>query len=700
MHCKREKTIQILLERKGSCLIENTADIPFKDNVFDTKKLLNAISVENKEKLTKILEEDGQIPSDIADEIAKIFKEWALSKKVFHFTHWFQPLHGEISEKSQNFIEITEKTKINVLCKDSLIKQETDGSSFPNGGLRSTFEARGYIIWDPKSPVFIFNNSLCIPSALVSFKEEALDYKAPFLKVNKFIETSALKIVQLFKPNAKAVKTYLGWEQEFFLFDKCAIKARKDLEITGRALIGRKGVKNQEFTNHYFGKIPLRVLNYMSEVERCAYGLGIPIKTRHNEVAPNQFEFSYFYDETQIAIDHNQLFMEIMKQIADKHELTVIFTEKPFQYTNGSGKHCNFSLKTDTGINLYQKSDNFEENLLFLCFLVATISGIHKYAPILNESISSYDNDQRLGGHEAPPSILSVFVGDDLHNFLIDKIQKSEKRFFRSSTHLPEIALDSHDRNRTSPFAFNGNRFEFRSVGASENCSEAMIALYTILGNEFLQMYEEIVIKKKDDKKLEDIALEVINKRIQESKSVLFTGDGYSEEWKKEANMRNLANFKNYPDCVDQINQKGMAKIFTENRIFTKNEIEARYGVKLLGYVNQAMVEKRILLDYVTQYILPSAEKYLYEITMFEEKISVESVKKRQKILSGLIAELYEQISMLHDEKHLRYMTVPKNIAEKILPVFQKIKKLCEEIEFYIPDEQWPILKNDELLQL
>lgn len=697
MHFKRRNVLKTLLKRNTRRFSSDLRDVEYKENVLCQEKLLKKLPFKFKKQFQDILENDSQITEEIADIIANIFKEWALSKKVYHFTHWFQPLHGEIAQKSQNFLEITKKCKINALCKDSLIKQETDGSSFPNGGLRSTFEARGYIIWDFKSPVFLLDKSLCIPSTLISYKEESLDYKTPLLKANKLVETAALKIVKLLIPETKNVKSYLGWEQEFFIFDKSVLLARQDLEICGRAIIGRKGYKNQETTNHYFGKVPIRVLDFMTDVEKCAYGLGIPLKTRHNEVAPNQFEFSYFYDETPVAIDHNQLFMEIMRQKAQKHNLTVNFHEKPFKYFNGSGKHCNFSLETDRGFNLYKRSDIASENLLFLCFLSVTISAIHKYGPLLNESISSYDNDLRLGGHEAPPNILSVFVGNDLQEFLINRVKESQKKILTSMTHLPNITLDSHDRNRTSPFAYNGNRFEYRSVGSSANCSEAMTVLFTVLGNEMMEFYEEVT-KNSVKGKLEDILIELTTKRIQESKNILFTGDGYSKEWRIEAQNRKLAMFKNCPDSIQQVVERNLADVFSRNNILAKNEIKARYDIKLANYINKAKLERSIIIDFLNQNVLPTAEKYLYKMIKFNEKVSFDSVENKIKILRGLVNELYSLESLLRYKYDMKHISDPVHIAQQVIPLFEKIQLICEDIETYIPDLEWTLLKNDEIL--
>lgn len=695
MHIKRKMTLKTLMKRETFHKSIELQRKEYAEDVLTSEKLLRKLPNRLQEEFKELLENNGRISDEAADFIANIMKEWALSKNVYHYTHWFQPLHGEIAEKTSNFLIISGKSKVNVLCKDTLIKQETDGSSFPNGGLRSTFEARGYIIWDPKSPAFILNNSLCIPSLLISYKEEALDFKTPLLRAVEFVENAALKLTKLLIPETKYVRSLLGWEQEFFIFDKSILQARKDIEIAGRALIGLTDVKNHTHINHYFGKIPPRVLNFMEEAEKKSYELGIPIKTRHNEVAPNQFEFSYFFAETSLAIDHNQLFMEIMKQIATKHDLTVNFHEKPFRTFNGSGKHCNFSFQTDRGLNLYKRSGNFTENLLFLSMLAATISGIYKNGHILNASIASYENDLRLGGHEAPPNILSVFIVDDLHDFLVNKIQKSDKKLFTSTTCLPDILLDTHDRNRTSPFAYNGNRFEFRSVGSSVNCAEAMIALYTILGDEMNQMYEDIT-RKSEKLGLEESVLHAINEKIQTSQPILFKGDGYSADWVQEAKNRGLACFENCPDCIQKVLEDEQIQIYCRNGIFTPDEIKARYDVKLRKYKNKLKIETVILLEFVQQNILPVSEKYLYRLRKQNGKINCDD--SRVENIQQLINELKTYSNQLANSQEFPQEQI--ETQESAVKLLQKIQSVCEKIEFFIPDKKWDILKNDELLHL
>lgn len=706
MHFLRKQTLKNLTKKRTKKEENDKHKIPYKDSVLSNEKIIKKLPSEIAKKFKEIIDRNMRMTIDVADILAHIFKEWAIEKKVFHFTHWFQPLTGQMAEKSQNFMIITENSKINALCGESLIMQETDGSSFPHGGLRSTFEARGYIIWDPKSSPFILNNSLCIPSILISFNEEALDFKTPLIRATEFVENAALKLTKLFFPETKYVKSYLGWEQEFFLVDKSILLARPDLHYTGKAIIGSKGTQNQEMTGHYFGKIPTRVLNYMTEVETMAYRLGIPIKTRHNEVAPNQFEFSYFYAETCLAVDHNQLFMEIMKQMADKHDLHVIFHEKPFNHYNGSGKHCNFSFMTDTGLKLYQKSTSPDENLLFLCFLAATISGINKNGCILNESISSYKNDQRLGGHEAPPCILSIFLGDELHDFLVSKIHTGRTKSLTILSSLPNILLDAHDRNRTSPFAYNVNRFEFRSVGSSANCAEPMTAVFTVIGNELNEIYDELK-KSTDGQSFPLHVVEVINKFVQSSRNVLFNGDGYSTEWVNEAKRRNLAHFKHCPDAIKQILVDEFMEIYVRNNIFDKNEIKARSEVKLKQFVEHGKNEYQILMNFVNQYVKPSIERYLMKLLKIHSRFSankIESNDLKQRIhecekmnqnLIDLQNLLVERMKMFKNDTRNYFF-----FAEQIIPLFNEIGNICDLIEEIVPDDKWNILKVEELLYL
>ncbi len=699
----------------------------FAQNVFTLDKMRLFLSDETYKIVSKTIEKGHKIDRSIAQQVANAMKTWAISKGATHYTHWFQPLTGLTAEKHDTFFTPVSQGKgIEKFDGDTLIQGEPDGSSFPSGGLRTTHEARGYTAWDPSSPAFIVEvgksgRTLCIPTIFISYGGSSMDFKAPLLKSQEFIERAALPVVNLFDRNATRVIPTLGWEQEFFLIDEALYNARPDLVIAGRTLLGHGPSKGQQLDDHYFGTIPERVYAYMLELEVESLKLGIPLKTRHNEVAPGQYEFAPVFDEVNRAVDQNQLLMDLMKRVAKRHKLQVLLHEKPFAGLNGSGKHNNWSLKTDTGTNLLSPGKTPRKNIQFLTFFVNTIKAVKDYSDLLRTSIASAGNDHRLGANEAPPAIISVFIGDALSKVLkeimsrvsTNSMDDYDKMDLKLDIHnmIPDLLLDNTDRNRTSPFAFTGNKFEFRAVGSSANCSFPMTVLNTIVGETLTKFTADVKkFQEKGDKK--DTAIfKVLKKYIKECQPILFEGDNYSEEWAKEAEKRGLSNIRSTAYALDFLNSKESKKLFSKHEIFTESELEARYEVSQENYGLKIQIEARLLGQIATAQIIPAAVSYLNDLS--DNVIKLKQVGITKKNLAAqmkLIEYINEKIGTLNDHilalincrKKLNKIEhaskKSKAYSDEVIPYMQKIRRDIDKLELVISDEYWPFPKYREML--
>jgi len=696
----------------------------FGTNVFGLTVMQSYLPKSTFTKLLTAIEKNQAISREIADQIAAAMKDWAISKGVTHYTHWFQPLTGATAEKHDAFFEISSSgLVIEQFDGNQLVQQEPDASSFPNGGIRNTFEARGYTAWDPTSPAFIFGTTLCIPTVFVAYTGEALDYKTPLLRALNAVDVAATAVARYFDKNVKKVTASLGWEQEYFLIDKSLAVSRPDLELTGRTLLGHSSAKGQQLDDHYFGTIPSRALNFMRDLEKESILLGIPVKTRHNEVAPNQFELAPIYEETNLAVDHNSLIMDLMKKIADRHHFKVLFHEKPFAGVNGSGKHNNWSLSTNSGINLLAPGKTPMSNLQFLAFFINTIKAVNDNEELLRASIASASNDHRLGANEAPPAIMSVFIGAQLSKVLVElegvtkgKLSPKEKTDLKLNVvgKIPEILLDNTDRNRTSPFAFTGNKFEFRAVGSTANCANPMTVLNSIVAKQLIEFKNEVdsLIEQKDLKKDEAI-FNVLREYIKKSKSILFEGNGYGEEWQKEAKKRGLSNNKNTPSALKVKIAPETIKLYTSLNVMNKTEIEARYEIEVEQYIHSIQIEGRVLGDIARNHVIPTAVKYqniLINNVRGLKDIYGEEYNKyasEQLILISDISKYIEMINsgvtkMINERKRANIINDSLKRAEvycnKVKPLFSDIRNGCDKLELLIDDELWPLVKYRELL--
>ena len=696
----------------------------FGTNVFGLTVMQSYLPKSTFTKLLTAIEKNQAIRREIADQIAAAMKDWAISKGVTHYTHWFQPLTGATAEKHDAFFEISSSgLVIEQFDGNQLVQQEPDASSFPNGGIRNTFEARGYTAWDPTSPAFIFGTTLCIPTVFVAYTGEALDYKTPLLRALNAVDVAATAVARYFDKNVKKVTASLGWEQEYFLIDKSLAVSRPDLELTGRTLLGHSSAKGQQLDDHYFGTIPSRALNFMRDLEKESILLGIPVKTRHNEVAPNQFELAPIYEETNLAVDHNSLIMDLMKKIADRHHFKVLFHEKPFAGVNGSGKHNNWSLSTNSGINLLAPGKTPMSNLQFLAFFINTIKAVNDNEELLRASIASASNDHRLGANEAPPAIMSVFIGAQLSKVLVElegvtkgKLSPKEKTDLKLNVvgKIPEILLDNTDRNRTSPFAFTGNKFEFRAVGSTANCANPMTVLNSIVAKQLIEFKNEVdsLIEQKDLKKDEAI-FNVLREYIKKSKSILFEGNGYGEEWQKEAKKRGLSNNKNTPSALKVKIAPETIKLYTSLNVMNKTEIEARYEIEVEQYIHSIQIEGRVLGDIARNHVIPTAVKYqniLINNVRGLKDIYGEEYNKyasEQLILISDISKYIEMINsgvtkMINERKRANIINDSLKRAEvycnKVKPLFSDIRNGCDKLELLIDDELWPLVKYRELL--
>jgi len=725
----RFKALEIAEKRNGNPIfLPSYAKIStiFGEMTFNNESMQQFLSDETYKRVLNAIERNDKIDRKTADEIALAMKTWAVSLGATHYTHWFQPLTGSSAEKHDSFFTLDDNGKaVEFFDGSSLIQQEPDASSFPNGGIRNTFEARGYTAWDPTSPAFIIDKTLCIPTIFVSYTSEALDYKAPLLKALHFMDKAATEVAQLFDINVKRVKATLGIEQEYFLIDEALYNARPDIALTGRTLFGHASAKDQQLEDNYFGSIPERVVNFMKDIEYQAYILGIPIRTRHNEVAPNQFECAPLHEEINIAIDHNVLLMDIMSKTARRHHFRVLMHEKPYAGINGSGKHNNFSLMTDLGDNLLSPGKTPASNMKFLTFFLAIIEAINAKNDLLRASIASASNDMRLGGNEAPPAIMSVFIGEQLTAILntIEKskfpilganIHKNKKHPSLAISHIPEILLDNTDRNRTSPFAFTGNKFEFRAVGSSTNSAAPMIALLTMVGSQLTAFKAEV--DKLTARKMikEEAIVKVLKKYILTTKRVRFDGNNYCQEWLDEAKERGLLNIASTPEALNVFRDTDVVKMYEDANVLSHRELEARMDIQLENYTKKIQIESRTIGDIAINHILPVAIRY--------QNVLIENVKGLQHILpeeplgniAGIqlqnIRDISAHITQIHllvnemvearkkanriDDNYVK----AKAYCERVLPIFDQIRTHADSLELMVDDELWPLPKYRELL--
>ncbi len=696
----------------------------FGESVFNKNTMREYMTPEAFRSVESAMDKGTKIDRSIADQVASGMKSWAVSKGATHYTHWFQPLTGATAEKHDSFFQPTEDGgAIEKFTGSLLVQQEPDASSFPNGGIRNTFEARGYTAWDPTSPAFIMGRTLCIPTIFVSYTGEALDYKTPLLRALQTVDQAATEICKYFDKNVKKVTSTLGWEQEYFLVDTALFNARPDLKLTGRSLFGHAPAKGQQLDDHYFGSIPERARQFMREMEYECYRLGIPVTTRHNEVAPSQFELAPMFEEANISVDHNSLIMDVMEKVARRHNFKVLLHEKPYAGVNGSGKHNNWSLATDTGVNLLSPGKTPKSNLQFITFFINSIKAVYDNANLLRASIATAGNDHRLGANEAPPAIISVFIGSQLTQTL-DALEKLEKGSLspEQKTELklnvvgkiPEILLDNTDRNRTSPFAFTGNKFEFRAVGSNANCAQPMTILNTIMANQ-LRIFKKDVDKLiKDGMKKDDAIFNVLRDYIKESKAIRFEGDGYSDDWVKEAEKRGLSNVKTTPQALDFYVTKEALDVFARNGVMNKIEVEARHEIMLEEYQKKIQIESRVLGDLAGNHIVPTAIKYqnrlIENVRGLKEVLDDKVYRKVAKEQLEMIEEISERISiiisekesMIETRKRLNKLTDMRKMAvgycEEIVPFLSTIRYQCDKLEMLIDDELWPLPKYRELL--
>lgn len=720
----RKKAYQDVLHRTPR-KVENVGRISetFGENVFHLDVMREYLPDEAYKSIKEAIAKGTRIDRRIADQVATAMKDWALTKGATHYTHWFQPLTGSTAEKHDAFFKpVGPGRAIEQFSGELLVQQEPDASSFPNGGIRNTFEARGYTAWDPSSPAFIISNTLCIPTIFIAYTGEALDYKMPLLKALNEIDNAAVEVCKYFDKNVKKVSATLGWEQEYFLIDKALYNARPDLMMTGRVLFGHAPAKGQQLDDHYFGSIPERVTSFMRDFEGEAIRLGIPVTTRHNEVAPNQFECAPIFEECNLANDHNLLLMDLLEKIARKHDFRVVLHEKPFAGLNGSGKHNNWSLATDTGVNLLAPGKNPKSNLQFLTFFVNTIKAIYDHADLLRASIASASNDHRLGGHEAPPAIISAFIGSQLTQVLddLEKSIKAGKMTPKDKTELklnigkiPQILLDNTDRNRTSPFAFTGNKFEFRAVGSIANCAQPMIVLNTIMANQLRNFKKSVDtrIKKGDGK--DEAILKELQKLIKESKNIRFEGNGYGEEWVEEAKKRGLSNLRDTPSALKIWEKKSVHDLFEKNNVFTKREILARQEIEFEKYILRIQIEARLIGDLTQNHVVPAVITYQNRLLENVKGLN-ELLGKGGKDASVVQRDLIEKLSMHLGKMQAtsEKMLQSRKDANKIEDIqkraeayrdnvkihFDEIAYHANKLEIFVDDELWPFPKLREML--
>ncbi|NND16287.1 MAG: glutamine synthetase type III [Eudoraea sp.] len=696
----------------------------FASKVFNNVRMMKFLTKEAYSSVQEAIDSGTKIDRKIADQVSEAMKTWALSMGATHYTHWFQPLTGATAEKHDAFLDLlSDGRAIEKFGGNQLVQQEPDASSFPSGGIRNTFEARGYTAWDPTSPAFIYGNTLCIPTIFVSYTGEALDNKTPLLRALHAVDEAATAIAKYFDKNVQKVHATLGWEQEFFLIDKALAHARPDILLSGKTMVGQLAAKGQQLDDHYFGTIPIRAFAFMKDLEQECTHLGIPVKTRHNEVAPNQFELAPVFEEANLAVDHNLLLMDVMDKIAEKHHLKVLFHEKPFDGINGSGKHNNWSLATDTGVNLLSPGSTPMKNLQFLTFFVNTIKAVDTYEELLRASIASASNDHRLGANEAPPAIISIFIGsqltkvlDELEGVSKGKLSPEEKTELKLNVvgKIPEILLDNTDRNRTSPFAFTGNKFEFRAVGSRANCAKPMTVLNTIVAKQltdFKKEVDELVDTKKLKK--DEAVFNVLREYIKASKRIRFDGDGYSEAWEKESANRKLSNNKNTPEALDVLTSNKTLSLFEEVGVMSKVEITARQEVEFETYILQTQIEGRALNELVFSHILPVTFRYQQSLSdgiLSLRKLYGHDAEKESESRLSILDQLNTHINgakqktdaMVQARREANLIEDLKEKAEgycqNVKPLFDEIRHHCDRLERLVDDSDWPLVKYRELL--
>lgn len=700
----------------------------FGSHVFTLKTAREYLNDEAFKSLQASIKNSQKIDRTMANQIANGIKAWAESKGVTHFSHWFQPLTGTTAEKHDSFFTVKgDGTPIEQFEGDALIQQEPDASSFPSGGLRATFEARGYTAWDPSSPAFIMDigngKTLCIPTIFVSYTGESLDYKAPLLKSLEALNKSAVEVCNYFDRNITRVIATLGWEQEYFVIDERLFNARPDLVMCGRTVFGHNSARNQQLEDHYFGSIPERVYAYMRDFENEAYKLGIPLRTRHNEVAPGQYECAPIYEEVSVAVDHNSLLMDVMERVARRHHLRVLLHEKPFAGINGSGKHNNWSMATDTGVNLLAPGKTPKTNLMFLTFFVNTIKAVHDYADVLRASIASAPNDHRLGANEAPPAIISVFIGqylskvlNDVKERVSDKMDETDESLLKIDIHksIPELLMDNTDRNRTSPFAFTGNKFEFRAVGSSANCANPMTVLNTIMAETLKQFKTEVDALIEKGEKKEIAIMHVIRQYIVASEKVLFEGDGYSQSWEKEAEKRGLPNVKTTPLALDAMVTAKAKKLFETNDVYSHVELEARHEIELEKYIKKVQIESRMMGELATSHILPPAIRYQNLLannikglkdagvaeTGYSNQMQVlNQISLHINQLSDLVEKMIEARKLCNNMGNIRTKAIAYQSQVKDV-FFDNIRYHADKLELLVDDREWYLPKYREMLFL
>lgn len=715
-----------VMSRKSVSYDPVTNRIPeiFGENVFNKKAMREYMTAEAYENVIDAMMKGSKISRKMADQVASGMKAWALNKGATHYTHWFQPLTGATAEKHDSFFQpSSDGYAIEKFTGNLLVQQEPDASSFPNGGIRNTFEARGYTAWDPTSPAFIMGRTLCIPTIFVSYTGEALDNKTPLLRALQSLDQISTQVCQYFDKNVKKVNATLGWEQEYFLVDTAYYNARPDIKSTGRTLLGHSPAKGQQLDDHYFGAIPDRVRMFMRELEYECYRLGIPVTTRHNEVAPMQFEMAPMFEEVNVAVDHNSLLMDVMDRVAIRHNFKVLLHEKPYAGVNGSGKHNNWSLSTDTGVNLLSPGKTPKTNLQFLTFFINTIKAVHDHNDLLRASIATSGNDHRLGANEAPPAIISVFIGSQLTKVL-DTLEKLEKGKLTPEQKtdlklnvvgkIPEILLDNTDRNRTSPFAFTGNKFEFRAVGSNANCAQPMTVMNTIMANQLREFKSEVDSLIKDGLKKDEAIFSVLKDYITASKDIRFEGDGYSDEWVEEAERRGLKNIKTTPHALDLYVSDSALEIFRNNNVMSEREVKARHDIMLEEYLLKIQIESRVIGDIAGNHVVPTAINYqnrlIKNVRGLKEVLDGDTYNKVAKEQLEMIKEISERISVIISEKEKMIETRKRCNAiedtrekaikyrEEVYPYFDTIRYQCDKLEIMIDDEIWPLPKYREMI--
>ena len=720
----RFNALQETLQRSPIKVVQNEKrSTLFGQNVFNKYAMQQYLTRAAYESVMNAIEHGTKIDRKIADQVAVSMKDWAMSKGATHYTHWFQPLTGATAEKHDAFFEsINGSLAMEKFDGEQLVQQEPDASSFPHGGIRNTFEARGYTAWDPTSPAFIYETTLCIPTIFVAYTGEALDNKTPLLRALQSLDTHATAVCKYFDKNANKVSATLGWEQEYFLIDDAMALSRPDLLLTGRTLLGHSPAKGHQLDDHYFGTIPGRAMSFMQDLEQECMLLGIPVKTRHNEVAPNQFEVAPIFEEANLAVDHNSLLMDVMKKVSRRHKFKVLFHEKPFAGINGSGKHNNWSLSLDDRTNLLSPGKTPMKNLQFLTFFINTIKAVHAYEELLRSSIASASNEHRLGANEAPPAIISVFIGnqlsavlDELENVTKGKLSPQEKTDLKLNIigKIPEILLDNTDINRTSPFAFTGNKFEFRAVGSSTNCAIPMTILNTIVAKQLKEFKIEVdaLIEEKSLKK-DEAVFNILREYIKDSKAIRFEGDSYGEAWEKEAKKRGLSNNKATPEALKIKVSDETVSLFEEMEVMSRVELEARYEIDLEAYTKKVQIEGRVLGDIARNQVVPTA--IIYQNTLLENTKNLKeifgdeykNIAKEQIELIMIISNHITKINALviqmeADEakaNKLIGLKLAKHYSDKVKPFFVDIRYHCDQLEAMVDDNLWPLTKYRELL--